>query len=218
MQTGYQSSRYHDEERGEEYNACDAYNEYCNGHDEYNTCYYSDEGYGTYNSDGDYAHASINNYDVGNCGYTDEYDGCRYYTNDEYHCNNEYGGYYNEYYGYPNEYVGQETDGNETNFPLDDEDPGPTSRESGRGYSIKERCGVADHTNVMATKMKLATVTKKIDRLTDRLTEAVKHLTEREEMAGIIEYPGTQQQNDYRLANNRFAALMSDEGEGGKQQ
>ena len=59
MQTGYQSSRYHDEERGEEYNACDAYNEYCNGHDEYNTCYYSDEGYGTYNSDGDYAHASI---------------------------------------------------------------------------------------------------------------------------------------------------------------
>ena len=38
-------------------------------------------------------------------------------------------------------------------------------------------------------------------------------LTEREEMAGIIERPGTQQQNDYRLANNRFAALMNEEGE-----
>ena len=112
MQTGYQSRRYHHEERGEEYNACDAYNEYCNGNDEY-----SDEGYGTYNSDGDYAHANSNNYDVGNCGYTDEYDGCCYYTNDGYHCNNEYGRYYNEYYGYPNEYVGPETGGYETNFP-----------------------------------------------------------------------------------------------------
>ena len=29
-------------------------------------------------------------------------------------------------------------------------------------------------------------------------------------MDGIIERPGTQQQNDYRLANNRFAALMDD--------
>ena len=38
-------------------------------------------------------------------------------------------------------------------------------------------------------------------------------MTEREEMAGIIERPGTQQLNDYRLANNRFAALMSEEGE-----
>ena len=149
MQTRYQSRRYHDEERGEEYNACDAYNEYCNGNDEY-----SDEGYGTYNSDDDYAHASINNYDVGNCGYTDEYDGCCYYTNDEYHCNNEYGGYYNEYYGYPNEYVGPETNGNETNFPLNDEDSGPTPREGGRGHSIGERCGIADHTSDMTTEIK----------------------------------------------------------------
>lgn len=216
MQTGYQSSRYHDKERGEEYNACNAYNDYCNGHDKYNTCYYSDEGYGTYNSDGDYAHASINNYDVGNCGYTDEYDGCCYYTNDGYHCNNEYGRYYNEYYGCLNKYVGPETDGNETNFPLNDD-------------SIKEMCGVADHTNNRATEMKLATVTNKIDRLNNRLTKAVKHLTERkqispkivdaiehlttekEEMAGILECPEKQQRTMEKLANNRFAALREEE-------
>ena len=186
MQTGYQSRRYHDEERGEEYNACDAYNEYCDGKDENNTCYYSDEGYGTYNSDGDYVHTNINNYDTGSCGYTDEYDGCCYYTNDGYHCNNEYGGYYDEYYGYPNEYVGPETDGNETHFPLNDEHSGPTPREGGRSHSRKEMCGVADHTNDRATEMKLATVTKKIDRLTNRLTEAVKHWAERKQISPKI--------------------------------
>ena len=116
MQTGYQSRRYNHEERGEEYNAHTAYNEYSNGNDYYNTHYYADEGDGTYNSDGDYAHANINNYDVGNCETTEDDEWC-YYTNDGYHCNNEYGGYYNKYYRYPNEYVGPETDGYETTSP-----------------------------------------------------------------------------------------------------
>ena len=148
MQRGYQSRRYHDEERGEEYNTRAAYNENYNCNDEYNMYYeYADEGYGTYNSGGDYAHANNDNYNVGNCGYTEEYDGCCYYASDEYYCNNdEYGGYYNEYYGYTNKYAGPETDGYETNFPLNDEDSGPTPREGGRSHSIGERCGIADHT------------------------------------------------------------------------
>merc|ERR1712003_391798 len=77
------------------------------------------------------------------------------------------------------------------------------------------------HTEDMATvlkekQMKLATVTKKIDRLIDRLTEAVKHwaerekvTTEKEEMAGILECPAKQQVKG--LANNRFAALSEEE-------
>ena len=118
MQRGYQTIRYQDEERGEGYEARATYND-CNGNDDYNTYYYTDEGYGTFNSDGDYAHANINNYNVGNCGYTEEYDGCCYYANGGYHCDNEdYGRYYNKYDGYLNEYVGLETDGHETNFPL----------------------------------------------------------------------------------------------------
>ena len=125
-----------------------AYSENYNCNDEYNKYYdYTDEGYGTYNSGGEYAHANNDNYNVGNYGYTEEYDGCCYYASDGYYCNNdEYGGYYNEYYGYSNKYVGPETDEYETNFPLNDEDSGPTSREGGRGHSIGERCVIADHT------------------------------------------------------------------------
>lgn len=151
MQTGYQLRRYHNGEREEEYNAHTAYNEYGNNNDRYNTYYYTDNGCGTYNSDGKDSHANINNYKVGNCGHTDEFDGCCYYTNNGYHCKGDkYGRYYNKYEGYSNKYVGPKTEGYKTNFPLNDEDSGPTSREGGRGYSIKEMCGIADHTKDIA--------------------------------------------------------------------
>ena len=58
----------------EEYDAPTAYNKYCNGNDEYNTYYYTDEGYGTFSREGKCAHANINSYNIGNCGYTEEYD------------------------------------------------------------------------------------------------------------------------------------------------
>ena len=62
MQRGYQSRRYHDEERGEEYNTRAAYSKNYNCNDEYNMYYdYTDEGYGTYNSGGNYAHANNDN-------------------------------------------------------------------------------------------------------------------------------------------------------------
>ena len=82
-------------------------------------------------------------------------------------------------------------------------------------------CGIAETTLDMATvlkkkakenekQMKLATMTKRID----RMIEAVKHLTtEKEEMAGILECPVEQQRIMKRLANNRFAALSEEEDE-----
>ena len=150
-----------------------AYNKYCNSNNNYNSYYYTDKGYGTFNSDGEYAHANSNN-NVDNFGDTEEYDGCCYYANGGYCCDNDdYDRYYNNYEGYLDEYVGPETGGYETNFPPNDEDYGPTSPQTAKTLENE--------------------------------------MTEREEMAGIIERPGTQQQNDYRLANNRFAALLSEE-------
>ena len=233
MKRGYQTNRYQDEERGEGYEARATYNE-CNGNDGYNTHYYTDDGYGTFNRDDDYVHANNNN-NIGNCGDTEEYYGGCYYANGGYYCNDDYyGGYYNEYEGYSNGYVGPETGGYETNFPLKDEDSGPTPRESGRDQGIEDMCGIADQHKIrMATilkrkQMKIAKLSEGIENIKEGMIKLVRsmaklneistqtaktvedELTEREEMAGIIERPGTQQQNDYRLANNRFAALMDD--------
>ena len=111
------------------------------------TRYYDEERGGEYN-----AHTAYNECGNDNDEYTDEYDGCYYYTNDGHHCKrDEYGGYYNEYERYSNEHVGPETGEYETIYPPNDEDSGPTPREGGRGHSIKEMCGIADHTNDEAT-------------------------------------------------------------------
>ena len=167
MKRGYQTNRYQDEERGEGYEARATYND-CNGNDDYNTHYYTDDGYGTFNRDDDYVHANNNN-NVGNCGDTEEYYGGCYYANGGYYCNDyEYGGYYNEYEGYSNGYVGPETGGYEKNFPLKDEDSGPTPRESGRDQGIEDMCGIADQ-----HKIRMATILKRKQMKIAKLSEGI---------------------------------------------
>merc|ERR1711982_226707 len=119
---------------------------YCDGCDQHQTYYRGDEDYGNYNSEGEYACASIENYYDGSCGYT-SYD-------EEYRCwhqcETEHGGYYNDY-------DGEKTGGYETTYPPTDDDSGPTSREGGRGHRGEDgMCGIATHTPTMATILKRA--------------------------------------------------------------
>ena len=105
-------------------------------------------------------------------------------------------------------------------------------------------CGIATHTPNMATvlkeqrneeekQMRLASMTKRVEGVTEKMIKAAKHLTqkkeispqgtkaieqrlaavEREEMAGIIERPAKLKSKYNRLAENRFAALSEEEEE-----
>merc|ERR1711982_122583 len=125
---------------------------------------------------GEYACASINNYNDGSCGYTSYEEGYRCWHNkyDGTHCENEYGGYYNDY-------VGAKTGGYEPTYPPTDDDSGPTSREGGRGHREEDgMCGITEHTPNMATvinekhneeekKMKLALVTTRLEGATEEM-------------------------------------------------
>ena len=55
---------------------------------------------------------------------------------------------------------------------------------------------------------------EKLNEISPKTVKALEdELTEREEMAGILEYPVEQQRIMKRLANNRFAALSEEEDE-----
>ena len=173
----------------------------------------ANDGYGNDNSEGEYAYANIDNYNDGSCGYTDQY-GC---YDDDYggnYCKSEYGGDYNGD-------VGAETDAYETNDPPTEEN---------------EMCGITETTRDMATRLKrrqmriakleegienmekgvnkLVRSLAKLNKISPKTARAIEdELTERDEMAGILECPVEQQSIMKRLANNRFAALSEEDDE-----
>ena len=97
-------------------------------------------------------------------------------------------------------------------------------------------CGIADTTRDMATRLKkrqmriakleegieniekgvikLVRSLAKLNEISPKTAKAIEdELTEREQMAGILECPVEQQSIMKRLANNRFAALSEEEDE-----
>ena len=171
------------------HDANDGYNMYCHGED----------GYGDNNSEGDYARANIYNYNDGSCGYTSQY-GC--------YDNNNGGNYYtSEYGGDYNGDVGTETDAYETNDPPAEETiTNMATRLNRRKMRIAKLEEGLD--NIEKGVIKLVRSLAKLNKISPKTAKAIEdELTERDEMAGILECPVEQQNIMKRLANNRFAAL-----------
>merc|ERR1712003_289060 len=90
------------------------------------------------------------------------------------------------------------TGGYETIDPPTDDDSGPTSREGGRGHREgDEMCGITEHTPNMATvlkgkrkkeekQMRLASMTKRVERVTEEVIKTVKHLTQKRENSPVV--------------------------------
>ena len=173
--------------------------------DGYNMYYHGEEDNGDYNSEGEYACAIIDNYYDGSCGYTGQY-GC---YDDNYggnYCNSEYGGDYNGN-------VGAETDAYETNDPPAEEKlMNMATRLKKRQMRIaKLEEGIE---NIENGVIKVVRSLAKLNKISPKTAKAIEdELTEREEMAGIIECPVEQHSIMKRLANNRFAALSEEEDE-----
>ena len=165
----------------------------------------ANDGNGYYNSEGDYACANIDNYNDGSCGDTDQYGS---YDDD-------YGGNYykSEYGGDYNGGVGAETDAYDTN------DPPAEERSINMATRLKKRQmriakleeGLDNMEKGVIKKVRSLAELNKISPKTARAIED--DLTERSDMAGILECPVEQQSMMKRLANNRFAALSEDEDE-----